>query len=72
MTVMKMLEHLETQRLLMRVPCPEDATVIFDGWAQDREVTRYLTWRRHDELNRHSNLFELVSRLGRVKPVFPT
>ena len=27
-----------------------DAHAIFEGWAQDREVTRYLTWRPHERI----------------------
>ncbi|HLO28136.1 MAG TPA: GNAT family N-acetyltransferase, partial [Anaerolineales bacterium] len=29
---------------------PEDAFAIFTGWAQDQEVTRYLTWRPHQRV----------------------
>jgi RimJ/RimL family protein N-acetyltransferase len=48
MAGMRMPEHIETERLLMRPPRLEDADAIFEGWAQDREVTRYLTWRPHE------------------------
>jgi len=47
---MKMPEQIETERLLMHPPHPEDAIAIFEGWAQDTEVTRYLTWRPHDRI----------------------
>jgi RimJ/RimL family protein N-acetyltransferase len=47
---MKMPEQLTTDRLLMRVPRLEDASAIFAGWAQDSEVTRYLTWRPHERI----------------------
>jgi RimJ/RimL family protein N-acetyltransferase len=39
-----------TPRLRLRPPRLEDAQVIFDRWAQDAEVTRYLTWRPHTTL----------------------
>lgn len=45
-----MPEHIYTERLLLRVPRLEDATAIFEGWAQDTEVTRYLTWRPHERI----------------------
>ncbi len=47
---MKMPERLETERLLLRKPHPDDARAIFEGWAQDQEVTRYLTWRPHEQI----------------------
>jgi RimJ/RimL family protein N-acetyltransferase len=34
-----------TPRLLLRKPLPGDARSIFDGYAQDPDVTRYLVWR---------------------------
>src|SRR5690242_20628030 len=45
--IMKMPERIETERLVLRVPFDEDASTVFNGWAQDKEVTRYLTWRPH-------------------------
>ena len=38
---------LETARLRLRPPRMEDAGEIFARYAQDAEVTRYLTWRPH-------------------------
>lgn len=40
-------ERLDTARLLLRPIAPIDAAAIFDGYAQDPEVTRFLTWRPH-------------------------
>ena len=48
--IMKMPERSETERLVLRVPLNEDAPRVFDGWAQDKEVTRYLTWRPHQQI----------------------
>jgi ribosomal-protein-alanine N-acetyltransferase len=47
---MKMPERLETERLILCKPRLEDANAIFTGWAQDQEVTRYLTWRPHQQI----------------------
>ncbi|MDQ2692259.1 MAG: GNAT family N-acetyltransferase [Chloroflexota bacterium] len=47
---MRMPEQVETARLLLRKPHMQDASFIFTGWAQDREVTRYLTWRPHERI----------------------
>ena len=38
---------LETERLLLRPFSPDDAQAMFDGWANDPEVTRYVTWGPH-------------------------
>ncbi|HSA99948.1 MAG TPA: GNAT family N-acetyltransferase [Anaerolineales bacterium] len=45
-----MPERIETQRLVLRKPSMDDALTIFHGWAQDQEVTRYLTWRPHERV----------------------
>lgn len=50
-TAMKMPETLSTERLFLRVPRMEDARAIFEGWAQDPEVLRYLTWRPHKSID---------------------
>lgn len=47
---MSMPEQIETERLVLRKPRLDDARAIFEGWAQDREVTRYLTWRPHQRI----------------------
>lgn len=38
---------LETERLTLRPFRREDAQAMFDGWASDPEVTKYLTWDTH-------------------------
>jgi [ribosomal protein S5]-alanine N-acetyltransferase len=41
---------LETARLRLRPPRLDDASEIFARYAQDTEVTRYLTWRPHNRM----------------------
>lgn len=41
------MRELETERLRLRALRPDDVQAIFDGWASDPEVTRYLTWNPH-------------------------
>ncbi len=41
------MKELETERLLLRRIRREDAQRIYDCWASDPEVTRYLTWQPH-------------------------
>ena len=38
-------ETFQTERLRLRKPAMADAEVIFRAYAQDEEVTKYLTWR---------------------------
>jgi ribosomal-protein-alanine N-acetyltransferase len=39
--------HLETDRLVLSPPTPADAEAIFERYASDAEVTRYVGWPRH-------------------------
>ena len=50
MTMLKHLgtERLETSRLILRQFESKDAAAIFQNWASDPEVTRYLTWTAHE------------------------
>ena len=41
---------LRTSRLLLRVPSVADDRAIFEGYATDPDVTRYLRWRPHASL----------------------
>ncbi|NJK57865.1 MAG: GNAT family N-acetyltransferase [Pleurocapsa sp. SU_5_0] len=47
---MKLLQNLETSRLLLRQPVTEDAALIFEHYAQDQEVSKYMTWRPHKSI----------------------
>lgn len=39
--------EIKTERLMLRKLCQSDAKAIFDVYAQDPEVTRFLTWQPH-------------------------
>jgi RimJ/RimL family protein N-acetyltransferase len=41
---------IRTERLLLRFPELADAVTIFDAYARDAEVTRFLTWRPNTSL----------------------
>lgn len=47
---MKMPERIETERLVLRKPRMDDAPILFAAYMQDPEVTRYTTWRPHQQL----------------------
>jgi [ribosomal protein S5]-alanine N-acetyltransferase len=44
-------ELFKTDRLLMRLPTLDDSKPLFHEYAQDPEVTKYLTWRPHENLD---------------------
>jgi [ribosomal protein S5]-alanine N-acetyltransferase len=44
---MKPTERIETERLLLLKPTLADAEAIFERYASDPEVTRYLSWPTH-------------------------
>src|SRR6185503_14750924 len=68
---MKMPERIETERLVLRKPRLDDAHAIFDGWAQDPEVTRYLTWRPHERLEQTQEFMHACIRLWEGETRFP-
>ena len=41
---------LETQRMILRRFTMDDVQAMFDNWAGDPEVTKYLTWPTHDSV----------------------
>ena len=43
-------KSLETERLLLRKPKIEDVEPMFNNWASDPEVTKYLTWPPHENI----------------------
>lgn len=60
-------DSFETERLRLRKPVMEDADVIFGKYAQDPEVTKYLTWRpsrRIDETREFLRASLVAWRMG--------
>ena len=43
--------RLESERLVLRKFVMEDAEAMFQNWASDSEVTKYLTWPPHDSVD---------------------
>ena len=56
-------EEIATKRLVLRRPRMSDAGDIFDNYAADLEVTRYVTWRPHKDKSEVAPF--LQSRLAR-------
>lgn len=54
-------KHIETRRLILRKFRPEDADGMFNNWASDEEVTKYLTWPTHKDIEITRNIVALWS-----------
>ncbi len=44
-------QYIETERLVLRRFDLSDAQAMFDNWAGDAEVTKYLTWPTHSDVS---------------------
>lgn len=42
--------RIETERLILRPFALEDAQAMYDNWASDSEVTKFLTWSAHQSV----------------------
>lgn len=49
-------KKLETDRLVLRRYTHEDAAAMFQNWASDSEVTKFLTWPPHSNQNVSQNV----------------
>jgi ribosomal-protein-alanine N-acetyltransferase len=43
---------LETDRLILRPFCLEDAQEVFDCWESDPDVAKYMFWASHNDINK--------------------
>ena len=68
---MKMPERIETARLVLRQPRIDDARAIFAGWAQDQEVTRFLTWQPHQTVEQTENFIQSCISVWKHGTRFP-
>lgn len=51
-------ERIETARLILRPPHPDDAPAIFAKWTRDPEVTRFLVWRPHERVEQSQTFIQ--------------
>lgn len=63
-------EIIRSQRLLLRPPKRDDAEAIFHGYAQDAEVTRYLTWKPHAAITTTYAIIEQIQASWREQTSF--
>ena len=45
------MNELETQRLRLRYITKDDTERIFECWASDPEVAKYVTWNAHTQIS---------------------
>ncbi len=50
---------IHTERLILRKFTIDDARAMFENWANDERVTRYLTWRPHESPEATKQLLEI-------------
>lgn len=50
---------LETKRLILRPFKIDDAAEMFNNWASDSEVTKYLTWNNHTNIEQTRQILNL-------------
>ena len=51
-------QPLKTDRLILRRFTPDDARAMFENWANDERVTRYVTWLPHESPEATKQLLE--------------
>ena len=68
---MKPPETLETPRLHLRLPTLDDAGPIFHKYAQDPEVSKYLTWRPHKSIDITIDFLRRCMQCWKDRTAFP-
>lgn len=68
---MKPPKTLETERLCLRQPIPEDAGLIFEQYAQDPEVTKYLSWQPHQSIRETDEFIDRCISVWANHSAFP-
>ena len=64
-------ERIETSRLRLRRPVPGDAQAMFDGYASDPEVTRFLAWPAHETVGRAHTVLRRCDAVWRDGSAYP-
>jgi len=62
---------IETPRLRLMPPMPEDAEEIFSSYAQDPEVTKYLVWSPHQSIENTRDFLFRCMGVWALETAFP-
>ena len=60
-------KEIETKRLILRPFKVEDAAAVFETWASDLEVTRYMSWPTHKSLKDSESYMAFVQEMYEKK-----
>ena len=52
-------KELETDRILLRRISVDDAEKMYNNWASDPEVSKYVTWPTHKDINVTKDLLKI-------------
>jgi len=64
-------EKISTDRLLLRKPMMEDASQIFQLYAQDQDITRYLTFEPHQSIDDTKSFLKRCLTNWKIDASFP-
>jgi ribosomal-protein-alanine N-acetyltransferase len=64
-------ESFQTERLILRAPVLQDARAIFEAYACDSAVTRYLAWRPHRTITDAAEFLTKCFFMRQEKIAFP-
>jgi len=59
MLIHKGTHQIETERLILRRFKPSDAEYMFRNWATDSEVSKFLSWNPHKNLNETNQIVDI-------------
>jgi len=68
---MKPPQTLETKRLSLRQPTTKDAVLIFEQYAQDPEVTKYMSWQPHKSVRETDEFIDRCISVWTNNSAFP-
>ncbi len=54
------MKKIETERLYLRRVVPEDTRSIYENWANDPEVAKYVTWNAHTDISATEKFMEFI------------
>jgi RimJ/RimL family protein N-acetyltransferase len=68
---MKPPETFKSSRLLFRLTTMDDAELIFQKYAQDPEVSKYLSWRPHENIDATREFLRRCIQCWKDEAAFP-
>ena len=54
------MKQLETERLILRRIVPGDTRSIYENWASDPDVAKYVTWNAHTDISATEKFMEFI------------